>query len=99
MSLGVNNLWLIPVLPLVAAAVFVLTARRVPFLVSIIWLSGPVYGMLVWATMRFVVLPLSAYPHIQPVDPRGMAIAVAIHVFCVGLPIAAAARVMVPSRR
>lgn len=79
---------------LVAATVFVLVARRVPFLVTVTWLSGPVYGMLVWATMRFVVLPLSAYPHIQDIDPGRMTIAVLIHVFCVGLPIALAARVM-----
>lgn len=76
-----------------AAAVFVFVARRIPFLLSVIWLSGPVYGMIVWAMMKFVVLPLSAYPHGGGGTPRGMVTAVLIHVFCVGLPIAIAARV------
>lgn len=76
-----------------AATVFVLVARRIPFLLSIVWLSGPVYGMIVWAMMKFVVLPLSAYPHGGGSTPRGMMTAVLIHVFCVGLPIAIAARV------
>lgn len=82
-----------------AATVFVLAARRMPFLISVAWLSGPVYGMIVWATMRFVVLPLSAYPHIQPIDPSRMAIAVLIHITCVGLPIALAARWALGERR
>ncbi len=82
-----------------AATVFVLAARRMPFLVSVAWLSGPVYGMIVWATMRFVVLPLSAYPHIQPIDPSRMAIAIMIHITCVGLPIALAARCALGERR
>lgn len=82
-----------------AATVFVLAARRMPFLVSVAWLSGPVYGMIVWATMRFVVLPLSAYPHIQPIDPSRMVIAVLIHITCVGLPIALAARWALGERR
>lgn len=81
-----------------AATVFVLVARRVPFLVTVTWLSGPVFGMLVWAAMRFVVLPFSAYPHIQPVDPGKMTMAVLIHVFCVGLPIAIAARFALADR-
>ncbi len=82
-----------------AATVFVLAARRMPFLVSVAWLSGPVYGMIVWATMRFVVLPLSAYPHIQPIDPSRMVVAVLIHITCVGLPIALAARWALGERR
>lgn len=81
-----------------AAATFVLVARRVPFLISVPWLSGPVFGMLVWAAMRFVVLPLSAYPHAQGADPQAMMIAVLIHVCCVGLPIALAARVALTER-
>ena len=76
-----------------AATVFVLAARRIPFLLSITWLSGPVYGMIVWAVMKFVVLPLSAYPHGGGSTTRGMVTAVLIHIFCVGLPIAIAARV------
>jgi hypothetical protein len=82
-----------------AAAVFVVAARRIPFLLSIIWLSGPVYGMMVWAVMKFAVLPLSAYPHGGGSTPRGMVVAVLIHVFCVGLPIAIAARVTLQEGR
>jgi uncharacterized membrane protein YagU involved in acid resistance len=81
------------------ATVFVVAARRVPFLISVTWLSGPVYGMLVWATMRFILLPLSAYPHPQVIRPGPMTMAVLIHVFCVGLPIALAARIAMADRR
>lgn len=86
------------VIALGAAAVFVIAARRVPFLITVPWLSGPVYGMLVWATMKFIVLPFSAYPHAQVNDPRAMMVAVLIHVFCVGLPIALAARIALGER-
>jgi hypothetical protein len=75
-----------------AATVFVLMARRVPWLLRAPWVSGPVFGIGVWAAMRFVVLPLSAFPHVQPSDPEAIATALLIHVLFVGLPIAFAVR-------
>jgi hypothetical protein len=69
-----------------------LIAQRIPFVVEMPWVSGPAFGVMVWAVMRFVVLPLSAYPHIQAMRPGAMAVAVLIHVVCVGLPIALTAR-------
>jgi hypothetical protein len=81
-----------------AAGVFVIVAQRMPFVVDRPWLSGPTFGVMVWAVMRFVVLPLSAYPHIQPMRPSAMAIAVLIHVTCVGLPIALAVRAVTSGR-
>lgn len=82
-----------------AAAVFVSIARTMPFVLERPWASGAAYGVMVWAVMRFLVLPLSAYPHIQPMRPGPMAIAVLIHVTCVGLPIALAARAVLARER
>src|SRR5262245_55938758 len=45
------------------ATVFVLAAQRIRFLFAAPLASGPLYGVLVWLMMRYVVLPLSAYPH------------------------------------
>src|SRR5262245_6342593 len=45
------------------AALFVAVASRVPQLVARPWISGPVYGVLVFLAMRLVVLPLSAFPY------------------------------------
>ncbi len=75
-----------------AATVFVLAALRIPSLLAAPWVSGPLFGLAVWATMRFVVVPLSAFPHAQSAEPSALASAMLIHVLFVGLPIAFAAR-------
>jgi hypothetical protein len=74
-----------------AAAVFVLASRRAPALARRPVVSGALYGVVVYAVMNFVVVPLSAVAR-GPFNPRLAAILVAIHVVCVGLPIALAAR-------
>ena len=75
----------------VAALVFTLAALRLPALVSRPLAFGALYGVAVWAFMHFVVLPLSAVGR-RPFDPTMAAIMVAIHIACVGIPIALAAR-------
>jgi|SRR5215469_1206517 len=73
-----------------AATVFVLISRRIPFLVHNTLLSGVLYGIAVYYFMQGVVR-LSAARHF-PFSLKMMIIGVVIHIFCVGLPIAIAAR-------
>ena len=73
-----------------AALVFNVAANYVPVLLAHYILFGARYGIIVFAVMNFVVLPLSALP------PRPFALAIAIwqlliHIFFVGLPISIAA--------
>lgn len=75
-----------------AATVFVLAARFRPQLKDAWQVTGPLYGICVWAMMAFVVVPLSAAPFTVQRTLSGAAIAILIHIFCVGLPIAWAAK-------
>ncbi len=74
-------------------AVFYLASRRLEFLVrqAVIW--GALYGVVVYFFMYFVVLPLSAI-HAKPSSYpfSSIIIGLAIHIFCVGLPIALVVR-------
>src|SRR5882757_2562045 len=79
-----------------AAAVFVTAGRLAPFLVRHAVLSGLLYGIAVYFFMSRVVVPLSAAARF-PFSLKMMAIGVVIHIFCVGLPIALAARRFAPS--
>lgn len=51
------------------------------------YVFGPLYGLIVWGMMQFVVIPMSSTP---PVDSSavGMLIGIGIHFVAVGLPIA-----------
>lgn len=63
---------------------FYLLSRRFPVLVQRPWISGPVYGLGVYAVMYGVVLPLAKWGGgFQP--GIGMAKAIIIHLFGVGL--------------
>ena len=74
-----------------AAAVFVAASRVAPFLVRQAVLSGVLYGIAVYFFMSRVVVPLSAAAKF-PFSLKMMVIGIIIHIFCVGLPIALAAR-------
>jgi hypothetical protein len=76
---------------LTAAAVYVTASRWLRLLRTRPVLCGLVYGVVVYGVMNFVVVPLSAAAR-GPFNPRLAAILVVIHMFCVGLPIALAAR-------
>jgi hypothetical protein len=71
-----------------ATSAFVLASLRVPALLErpLVW--GPLYGLVVYSVMRFVVLPLSLI-RMQPFALNiGFANLIFAHVFFVGVPIA-----------
>jgi hypothetical protein len=79
------------VIAFLAAAVFVAASRFVPFLLRQAILCGALYGTAVYFFMNRVVVPLSAATKF-PFSFKMMVIGIIIHIFCVGLPIALAAR-------
>lgn len=72
--------------------VFYLASRRIPALVRQPLVFGPLYGIAVFATMYYVVLPLSAVAARPPYPAFTMINGILIHVFGVGLPAALLAR-------
>lgn len=75
-----------------AATTFVLASRVWPWLTEHWRVAGAVYGVCVWAMMAFVIVPLSAVPFSATRTVSGVSTALLIHITCVGLPIAWAAR-------
>lgn len=53
-----------------------------------IFITGIVWGIIVWLTMHFVVAPLSNIPPRKPFDFVQALPQIGIHMFCVGLPMA-----------
>jgi hypothetical protein len=80
-----------------ATTVFVLASLRVPALLERPFVWGPIYGLVVYSVMRFVVLPLSLI-RMQPFAFNiGFANLIFAHVFLVGIPIAfVTSRVLAP---
>lgn len=70
------------------AAFFVAWTRMVPDLNKWPLLSGPTYGLAIFAVMQVVVLPLSATGGGDPPQGQFLVGALLIHAFGVGLPIA-----------
>lgn len=75
-----------------AATVFYFASRKLPVMIRYTILCGLLYGIAVYFFMQLVVVPLSAFPHKGPFTLRGLVTGITIHMFCVGLPIAYAAR-------
>ena len=74
-----------------AAAVYVLASRFIGFLNIAPHLAGPLYGIAVYFFMQLVVLPLSRYGR-HGFSLRLTLIGIAIHMVCIGPPIAIATR-------
>jgi hypothetical protein len=72
---------------LVWTLVFFVAARRSRALLKNLFLSGMAYGVLVWAVMNLVVLPLSRVRR-GPFQPGQAVVAAMILILCVGLPLA-----------
>jgi len=81
------------VLTTIMAAFFVAWTRMVPDLNKWPMLSGPTYGLIIFAVMQVVVLPMSATEGAGG-GPEGQFLlgGLLIHAFGVGLPIALAAK-------
>lgn len=75
-----------------AATVYVMARRKLKWLVRRPVLSGLLYGVAVYLVMTYVVVPLSAAPFRLGATPSGIATGLAIHMLCVGLPIALVSR-------
>lgn len=78
------------------AALYYVLSRRFPVLVARPVVAGALYGIAVYWLMRLVVVPLSAAPFGGGGSTSGMLVAIAIHIFCVGLPIALVLRSRAP---
>ena len=85
-------------LSLLWAALFVWVASRFRTLSAKPWLSGPLFGVIVFFTMRLVVLPLSAYPNPVSFAMPGAFYDLLSHMFLFGLPIALANRAFASRR-
>jgi len=70
------------------AAVFWFASRRLRFLTAKPVLWGLLYGVAVYAFMNLVVLPLSAIAFKPSYSWPSLASGIAVHMLCVGLPIA-----------
>jgi hypothetical protein len=80
-----------------ATAVFVAVSLRVPALLRRPFVWGPLYGLIVYAVMRFIVLPLSLI-RMQPLSLNiGFANQIFAHIFLVGIPIVFIASRLLPA--
>ncbi len=77
---------------LIWAAIFYLASRAIPFLTRHPVTSGILYGILIYAVMNLVVLPLSAFPRKVTFPLLVLTTGLLVHMFCIGLPIALAVR-------
>jgi hypothetical protein len=75
-----------------AAAIFYFASRRLSFLTRRAVVSGILYGVIIYAVMNLVVLPLSATPRRAAFPLIVIATGLFVHMFCIGLPIALATR-------
>lgn len=78
------------------AAVYWLVSRRSPRLVRHAWRWGACHGLVVYAVMYELVLPLSAIHHRIVRSPQDTLTGLLIHVVCVGWPIALTLRAFTP---
>lgn len=85
-------------LALIWAALFAVIAGRVRVVAAKPWLSGPIFGVVVFFAMRLVVLPLSAYPFPVKFTMPGALYDLLSHMFLFGLPIALANRAFASRR-
>ena len=77
---------------LLIASIFYIASRHIAFLTRQAVAAGFLYGIVVYAVMNFVVIPLSAFPTQMTYTPVRIAINVVAHMVLFGLPIALATR-------
>ena len=69
-----------------ASAVFYLAARKLKFMIRQAIPAGIAYGIVVYAVMQFLVVPLSRIGRL-PFSLSGTFTGILIHIVCIGLPI------------
>ena len=79
----------------IMAAVFVLFARRLPRTLGAPFLSGLAYGIVTWAVMNLLVVPLR-FPQAWPPTKLAIATQLFAHIVLVGLPTSYIARRYLP---
>jgi hypothetical protein len=80
------------------AVVYYLVALRWPLLWRHPLLCGPIYGLLVYGVMNYIVLPLSAAGSGSK-DPLWIGLSILVHMFLIGVPCAVFARRAVLTRQ
>jgi len=65
--------------------IYYVVSRRLPALITHAYVLGPLYGIAVFAVMRFLIFPLSAIGWVRTPLPV-LIDGVLTHIFCVGLP-------------
>jgi len=75
----------------IMVAWFMVAARNVPALTDKPWLAGLIYGLITWAVMNLIVVPLR-FPAAWPPKPMAIATQLFAHIVLVGLPTAYIAR-------
>ena len=73
---------------IVAALLYVIASDRWAGLRRHPWLAGIAYGTVVFAVMRYIVVPLSAVAYKQSTDWGMFATSLAVHIVGFGIPIA-----------
>lgn len=73
---------------LLIAVIYCAIAGRIAWLRKSPFIAGPLWGVWVYAVMNIVVVPLSAFPKKLSYPPSVLAVGIAIHIVCIGLPMA-----------
>lgn len=76
---------------LIWAALYILAAQKIPWLIRRAVPCGLVYGAFIFAAMNLLVLPLSAFPRKVTFPFLATSTGLLVHIFLIGLPIALAA--------
>ncbi len=74
------------------ALLFYAATKWLPALIRRPLISGVGYGLFIYAMMNLVVLPLSAFPRKVTFPLPALITGLLVHMFCIGVPIAFAAR-------
>jgi hypothetical protein len=78
------------------ATIYYGASLRLPALIRRTLICGPIYGVVVYFAMQIIVLPLSAIGK-PPFSFAAPLQGIIVHILCVGLPIALAARLAAKS--
>ncbi|CAN5607137.1 hypothetical protein BH20VER3_BH20VER3_19970 [soil metagenome] len=74
------------------ALIFYLASRVIPSLTRHPVVAGILFGLIIYAAMNLVVLPLSAFPRKVSFPLLVLVTGLLVHMFCIGLPISLAVR-------